>query len=113
MSKWEPVEDGDYDDLCDYFRDTFAVEEGGARITFVDASFPFDPARGSLDLPDDIRLCRQVDSAPLVEMTEARRDALRALLDYCNNDYDARHVGDIDEILRAMLNEVEDADGNT
>lgn len=84
VERWEMLPDGDYDELCDYFRSTLAVEEDGARLSFLDASFPFDPARGSLNFPDDIRLCRlvTVEVPDAVAMPVEVREAIREALEY-------------------------------
>lgn len=65
------------------------------------------------NLPDDIRLCRQVDSAPMVEMTPDRVMALRTVV----NLLEIYSVGEslaAGEVLRAMLDEAKgEADETT
>lgn len=80
-SRWEPMPDGDYlrDSIIDG-RIVMRVDEGGDNITIIG---PEDMWESISLSPFKFRLCRQVDSPPMVEMTERRIETLRNVLNLC------------------------------
>lgn len=106
---WMPVEDGEIT--------TFLVVDDNGKILGVYAGDDYTDWYATEELPDNIRLCRQVEAAPL---TQQQREALKIVVgeaeaslnmraelgDYVTPEAEAEAL----DVVRAMLGDQETQD---